>query len=59
MGNVVNLNQVRKKTARAEKRGKADANAVKFGRTKAQKDLERSQNAKQTTQLDAHKRDPE
>jgi len=33
----VNLNQFRKDKARAEDKARADQNAVKFGRTKAQK----------------------
>lgn len=42
MGTVSNLNKFRKTRARRDKRAKADANAVKFGRTKAQKDLEKT-----------------
>ena len=33
----INLNQVRKARARAEDKAKADANAVRFGRTKAER----------------------
>ena len=36
----VNLNRFRKEKARAAKKARADENAVKFGRTKAQKDAE-------------------
>ena len=36
----VNLNQVRKAKTRAEAKAKADENAVRFGRTKAQKVLD-------------------
>ena len=39
----VNLNQVRKAKTRAEAKAKADENAVRFGRTKAQKVLEATQ----------------
>jgi hypothetical protein len=39
----VNLNQARKTKTRAETKAKADANAVRFGRTKAQKVLEAAQ----------------
>ena len=39
----VNLNQARKSKTRAETKAKADANAVRFGRTKAQKVLEAAQ----------------
>jgi hypothetical protein len=38
-----NLNQVRKQKSRAEAKAKADQNAVRFGRTKAQKVLEATQ----------------
>lgn len=40
MSNVTNLRQFRKDKARREKRAGGDANAVKFGRTKAQKTVE-------------------
>ena len=52
MSNVTNLNQFRKAKARDEKRAKADQNAVKFGRTKAQKDLERARTEKAKRDLD-------
>ena len=52
MSNVTNLNQFRKAKARDEKRAKADENAVKFGRTKAQKDLERARTEKAKRDLD-------
>lgn len=42
MAKVTNLNRFRKEKARSEKRAKGNENAVKFGRTKAQKDLERA-----------------
>jgi hypothetical protein len=57
MSNTVNLNQFRKQKARAAKRVKADENSVKFGRTKAQKELEAVQKAKAKTLLDGHKTD--
>lgn len=52
MSNVTNLNQFRKTKARSDKRAKADENAVKFGRTKAQKDLEKAQAEKAKRDLD-------
>jgi len=39
----VNLNQKRKDKTRAQEKAKADENAVRFGRTKAQKLLEVTQ----------------
>lgn len=52
MSNVTNLNQFRKAKARKDKRTKADENAVKFGRTKAQKDLEIARRDKDKRDLD-------
>jgi peroxiredoxin family protein len=51
----VNLNQFRKQKTRAEKTARADANAVKFGRSKAQKQAERDHVAKLNLHLDDHK----
>jgi hypothetical protein len=52
MSKVTNLNQFRKARARDDKRAVADANAVKFGRTKAQRDLEKARAAKAKRDLD-------
>lgn len=52
MSNVTNLNHFRKAKARSDKRATADENAVKFGRTKAQKDLEKARAAKARRDLD-------
>ena len=57
MSNVTNLNQFRKKKARADKAARADENAVKFGRTKAQKTLERSRAEKAKRDLDGKERE--
>ncbi|AJE47211.1 DUF4169 family protein [Celeribacter indicus] len=57
MSTVTNLNRFRKEKARAERRAEADGNAVKFGRTKAQKALEEAQTARARATLDAHRRD--
>jgi hypothetical protein len=54
MSSVTNLNQFRKTKARAEKRAKADENAVKFGRSKAQKDLEKARAEKAKRDLDGN-----
>lgn len=58
MAKVVNLTQARKARDRAAKRAEADANAAKFGRTKAERDLEQAQADKARAALDAHRRDP-
>lgn len=52
MTTVTNLNQFRKTKARQDKRASADENAVKFGRTKAQKDLEKARAEKARRDLD-------
>ncbi|MEL6688994.1 MAG: DUF4169 family protein [Pseudomonadota bacterium] len=54
---VVNLNKVRKARARDEKRAKADANAVAFGRTKAERQAEKADRDALKAHVDRHKRD--
>lgn len=54
---IVNLNKFRKAKARVDKRAQAEENSVKFGRTRAQKDLEAAQKAKAKAALDGHKTD--
>lgn len=53
----VNLNRFRKEKARAAKKARADENAVKFGRTKAQKDAEAKLTELDKRRLDGAKRD--
>lgn len=53
----VNLNQARKSRARLEAKKAADANAVKFGRTKAEKAADKIETAKTIRTLDGAKRD--
>lgn len=48
----VNLNQARKAQARTKAKADADENAVRFGRTKAEKLLEATQTTKARAQLD-------
>lgn len=57
MEKPVNLNRYRKDKARADRKARADQNAVKFGRTKAQKDTERAETARITRLFDSHKQD--
>ena len=57
MAEPVDLNRFRKDRQRAEKRAAADANAAKFGRTKAEKDLEKARAEKAARDLEAHRRD--
>lgn len=57
MGKPVNLNRYRKDKARAEKKARADRNAVAFGRNKAEKDVVKLQQDKQRRDLDNHELD--
>ncbi len=57
MGKPVNLNRYRKEKVRAEKKARADQNAVAFGRTKAEKDVVKLQQDKQKRDLDNHELD--
>lgn len=52
MSGIVNLNKARKTLARAEEKAQADENAVKFGRTKAQRLLEASRHDQARIRLD-------
>lgn len=59
MGDTVNLNRIRKAVERVKKRRQADENAMKHGRTKAERVLEATKNARARAKLDAHRRDEE
>ena len=59
MAEIVNLNRFRKSAARAGAKAEADANAAKFGRTKAQKLREAAEAQKARDSLSGHKRDPD
>lgn len=57
MADVINLRQARKKKARVDKETKAETNRVLFGRTKAQKTLERQALERFEKNLDGKKRE--
>lgn len=57
MAKVVNLREARKARERAQKRAQGDANAAKFGRTKAERDLETARAEKSRADLEAHRID--
>lgn len=59
MAGIVNLARAKKQAARKAVRSAADANAVKFGRTKAARDLDQAKAEKAAQDLDAHRRDPD
>ena len=54
---VVNLTRARKARARDDKRARADANAAKFGRSKAEREGAAKDAEKAARHLDAHKRE--
>ncbi len=51
MASIFNLNKARKERDRAEEKAQADANALKFGRTKAQRLLEAAREDKMRNHL--------
>ena len=55
MAGVVNLKAARKARARAEAKVAADANAARFGRTKAEKALDEARAEKALRDLDGHR----
>lgn len=57
MAEIVNLRAKRKEAARKAARVQADANAAKFGQTKAELDLAQARADKSARDLDGHKRD--
>ncbi len=54
---VVNLNKARKAKARDADRASANANAAKFGRSKAEKALDDARAEKAARDLDGHKQE--
>ena len=58
MSDPVNLNRFRKAKARVEDKARADANAVKFGRTKSEKARDKDTAARAARDLDGKKREP-
>ena len=56
MAEVVSLKAARKARTRAEAKAVADANAAKFGRTKAERDLSAAAADKARRDLDGHRR---
>ena len=58
MSTPINLNKIRKERNRAARKTQADENAVRFGQSKAQKDLSKAKTDTAARRLDAHKREP-
>lgn len=59
MAEIVNLRRVRKLKARAEHERTAEANRLKFGQPKAEKEHKQLEDARSRRVHDAHKRDEE
>ena len=59
MGEVVNLRTAKKQAARKAARSVSDVNAAKHGRTKAEREREKSRVEKAARELDGHKRETE
>lgn len=57
MSKPINLNRFRKQKARAAKQARADQNAVTFGRSKAEKELDKARRDKDMRDLDGKKRE--
>lgn len=57
MTEPVNFNKVRKARARAEDKKRASENRAKFGRSKAERGLEKARAEKTAKTTEAHKRD--
>ena len=57
MAEIVNLRQARKGKARGDKEAQAAANRAKFGRSKAEKDVEAAKQALADRALEGHKRE--
>jgi hypothetical protein len=57
MAKIINLRRFSKQKQREEQARQAAENAVKFGRTKAERALTEKQNAASEARLDGHKRE--
>ena len=58
MSAPVNLNRARKARARDEARRRADANALRHGRTKAEREARAAEAERAARRHDGHRRDP-
>ncbi len=57
MSEPVNLNKFRKQKQRTEQKARADENAIKFGRSKVEKQRDAARNDKATRHIDGHKKE--
>ena len=59
MADPVNLNRFRKAKRRAERKRQSDENAIRFGRSKAERLLEAARSEQARRMLDRHRLDDE
>ncbi len=59
MAEILSLSKARKAKARAGKEQTAAENRIKFGRTKAERQLEKAQETLEARRIDAHLRTPD
>ena len=57
MAEIVNLRQARKEKQRLAREAEADANRRRFGRTRAEKEYEREENARAGREIDGKRLD--
>ena len=57
MAEIINLKNVRKQRARADKEVQASQNRVLFGRTKAEKQKQEAEKVLADRRIDGHKKD--
>jgi hypothetical protein len=59
MGDLINLNRFKKRTAREDSAKQADVNRVRFGRTKTERTLPEQRTTRANIVLDQHRIDGE
>lgn len=59
MGEIVNLNRVRKAKAKAESARQAEVNRAAFGRRKGEKQADQAERQAEARRLDGKKLDPD
>ncbi|MEH2471199.1 hypothetical protein V1281_007614 [Nitrobacteraceae bacterium AZCC 2161] len=59
MGDLINLNRFKKRTARDQSAKQAEANRARFGRTKSERTLEEQRTSRANNMLDQHHIDGE
>lgn len=59
MAEIISLSKARKAKARADKEQAASENRIKFGRTKAEKQLDKAKDVLATRRIDGHRRNPD